>query len=89
MIKVEKGHVKFDGNALEIAADFACAANTLKKFAIEELSFDDESANKFVKETAELGLLSDDDRKKKAKEAKKEIFKDIKRFFFEEDEEDE
>lgn len=73
MIKIKNETIKIEGVMADLLAEYAMLTDTLKKNMVETGKITEKEAIKILKDAAEVGLLSDEERRKKVIEKNKEL----------------
>ena len=73
MIKIKNETIKIEGVMADLLAEYAMLTDTLKKDMVETGKITEKEAIKILKDAAEVGLLSDEERRKKVIEKNKEL----------------
>lgn len=73
MIKIKNETIKIEGVMADLLAEYAMLTDSLKKEMIENGKISEKEAIKILKDAAEVGLLSDEERRKKVIEKNKEL----------------
>lgn len=73
MIKIKNETIKIEGVMADFLAEYAMLTDTLKKDMVETGKITEKEAIKILKDAAEVGLLSDEERRKKVIEKNKEL----------------
>lgn len=73
MIKIKNETIKIEGVMADLLAEYAMLTDTLKKDMVETGKITEKEAIKILKDAAEVGLLSDEERREKVIEKNKEL----------------
>lgn len=73
MIKIKNETIKIEGVMTDLLAEYAVLTDSLKKEMIENGKISEKEAIKILKDAAEVGLLSDEERREKVIEKNKEL----------------
>lgn len=73
MIKIKNETIKIEGVMADLLAEYAVLTDSLKKEMIENGKISEKEAIKILKDAAEVGLLSDEERREKVIEKNKEL----------------
>lgn len=65
MIKIKNETIKIEGVMADLLSEYAVITDTLKKEMVENGKFNEKEAIKILKDSAEVGFLSDEERREK------------------------
>ena len=73
MIKIKNETIKIEGVMADLLAEYAVLTDSLKKEMVENGKISEKEAIKILKDAAEVGFLSDEERREKVIEKNKEL----------------